>query len=45
MKIEIKKVEVPVPLHSLFRTYNPDMPDHYIIEAELNKIPIDHSER
>lgn len=45
MKIEIKKVEVPVPLLSLFRTFNPDAPDHQILDAELNKIPIEHSER
>ena len=45
MKIEIKKVEVPVPLLSLFRTFNPEAPDHQILNTELNKIPIEPSER
>lgn len=45
MKIEIKKVEVPVPLLSLFRTFNPEAPDHQILDTELNKIPIEQSER
>lgn len=45
MKIEIKKVEVPIPLLSLFRTFNPDLPDHQIIDTELNKLPIEHAER
>ena len=43
MKIEIKKVETPVPLLSLFRTFNPDTLDHQIIDAELNKISTENS--
>ena len=43
MKIEIKKVEVPVPLLSLFRTFNPDAPDHQILDAQLNKLSTENS--